>query len=232
MGRAFPRLCHALTLIDATSEQLMPTAMADFNGTVRMFQGVKTVEDLELQARDAVIAFGGAAALALPPLTADAMLVHGSLSYAHRIGAAIRQARSSHAVSPVEALLNQSGGRRLFDGNVCDVQRGAAQDFTHGHVLLRASEQTGDAPPFKIVFQNENLAAFDESGAVLAAVPDLIVLVERDSARPVFVDEIAYGQRLTVLMLPCDKAYQTGKAAQAVSPNAFGLDIPKTKASE
>ena len=60
-------------------------------------------------------------------------------------------------------------------------------------------------------------------GKVLATVPDLIVVMERDTGRPLYVDELAYGQRVAVVVLPCDVQYRSGAAAAAVSPSSFNV---------
>lgn len=236
MGRAFPKLSHALPLVgDAPQSRLAPSAMADFRGRVLRFDDVRSVAELERRARDAVGELGGAAAIALPPLALDAPLVVGSLRRAHRIGGAIREARQRRrrgAASPVDALLDAvratgGRGRRLFCGNICDVQRGAALDFVRGSITLRGVG-TGDADDegvlFRVDFQNENIVA-RRAGVVVATAPDLIVVVERDTARPVFVDELAYGQRVVVCALSCDAQYRTNAAAAAaVAPKSFGFD--------
>jgi DUF917 family protein/N-methylhydantoinase A/oxoprolinase/acetone carboxylase beta subunit len=215
MGRAFPQLGHALSFIKAGPTELTPTVMASHTGAVVSLKA-DNIDELELAARVVVVTqFGGASAIAFPPLTAATPLVHGSISRAHAIGKAIRDARRLRAAPPVDALLAAVRGKHLFVGSVCDICRGGDRDFTRGTVTLR--NPANDADRFAVVFKNENLVA-SHNGVVVASAPDLIVLVEHESARPVYVDELAYGQRLCVLALPCDERYR------ALPMSTFGID--------
>jgi DUF917 family protein len=174
-----------------------------------------SIGELEQKARVVVVGtFGGASSIAFPPLTAATPLVHGSISRAHMIGKAIRDARQTRAHSPVAALLGAVRGKQLFVGSVCDIVRGGDRDFTRGTVTLR--NPSDDADRFAVVFRNENLVA-SHNGRVVVSAPDLIVLVEHETARPVYVDELAYGQRLCVLALACDARYR------GVPTSAFGI---------
>jgi DUF917 family protein/N-methylhydantoinase A/oxoprolinase/acetone carboxylase beta subunit len=215
MGRAFPQLGHALSFMRATSAELTPTVMASHAGDVVSLSAAD-IDELEAKARVVVVSqFGGAASIAFPPLTAATPLVHGSISRAHAIGKAIRDARRTRAQAPVAALLGAvRGGKQLFVGSVCDIVRGGDRDFTRGTVTLRSPSD--DTDRFAVVFKNENLVA-SHNGAVVVSAPDLIVLVEHETARPVYVDELAFGQRLCVLALPCDARYR------AVPTSAFGI---------
>ena len=121
-------------------------------------------------------------------------------------------------------------GKFLCNGNVVDVQRGGAEGgFTRGTCELRVAD--GDASELKsdsrvtVHFQNENSMVIDENNNVLATVPDLICLLARDTGRPVYVDEIAYGQRLSLIVLPADPHYTAPESAalKATSPEAFGF---------
>jgi uncharacterized protein len=41
-------------------------------------------------------------------------------------------------------------------------------------------------------------------GRVLASVPDLIIVLDSDSAEPITTEEIHYGFRVSVVAAPCD----------------------------
>jgi DUF917 family protein/N-methylhydantoinase A/oxoprolinase/acetone carboxylase beta subunit len=214
MGRAFPELGHALSFMRASSAELTPTVMANHAGVV-VSLSADTIGELEEKARAVVVTkFGGASSIAFPPLSATTPLVRGSITRAHAIGKAIRDARRTRAQSPVAALLGAVRGKQLFVGSICDILRGGDRDFTRGTVTLR--NPSDDADRFAVVFKNENLVAL-RNGVVVVSAPDLIVLVEHETARPVYVDELAYGMRLCVLALPCDERYR------AVPTSTFGI---------
>lgn len=75
-----------------------------------------------------------------------------------------------------------------------------------------------------IHFQNENLVAIRD-GRVIASVPDLITVIERDTAKPVTTERLKYGLRVAVIGIPCDPKWRTPEGLQEVGPRYFGYDI-------
>ena len=60
---------------------------------------------------------------------------------------------------------------------------------------------------------------------MLACVPDLICLVELESGEAVTTDELRYGLRVALLVLPVPPLMSTAKALQVVGPQAFGYTV-------
>ena len=54
----------------------------------------------------------------------------------------------------------------------------------------------------RLEFQNENLVAL-ERGRVLASVPDLITVLDSETADAILTETIRYGQRVTVVAFAC-----------------------------
>ena len=62
---------------------------------------------------------------------------------------------------------------------------------------------------------------------VLAVVPDLICLVDADSAEPITTEIVRYGLRVVVLGIPAPPQLRTPEALVFVGPAAFGYpDVP------
>ena len=57
---------------------------------------------------------------------------------------------------------------------------------------------------------------------MLACTPDLICLVELESGEAITTDELRYGLRVAVLVLPVPPLMSTEKALKVVGPQAFG----------
>ncbi len=72
--------------------------------------------------------------------------------------------------------------------------------------------------------QNENLVAL-ERGRVLACVPDLITVLDSETADAIATERIRYGQRVTVIAFPCAPVWRTEKGIAATGPRAFGYDF-------
>ncbi len=73
-----------------------------------------------------------------------------------------------------------------------------------------------------IDFQNENLIARTGEGEILAVVPDLICIVDAETAEPITTELLRYGLRIEVLGVPAPEALKSEAAMRAVGPGAFG----------
>ena len=76
----------------------------------------------------------------------------------------------------------------------------------------------------RLSVQNEHLVAVRD-GRVVASVPDLIMVLDSDSAEPVTTEEIRYGFRVSVLAAPCDPRWRTEAGLALVGPRYFGYDF-------
>jgi DUF917 family protein len=80
-------------------------------------------------------------------------------------------------------------------------------------------------------FQNENLIAL-RGTTVLASSPDLIVILETDSGQPITTEDLRYGNRITLISLPCDPRWRTAAGLKLVGPRYFGFDVEYTPIEE
>jgi DUF917 family protein len=220
MGRAFPELQMDTFTIYGVAPT--PAALADPRGHEVVFARISDPVTLERYARAVTIQMGGAAGYAFPPMTTDEVqrtAVPGTITLALAIGRAVQSARANHT-DPVEAVLAVAGGRRLFKGKVVDVERRLLGGFARGVVEIEGSgAESGRS--LRIDFQNENLIARTDD-EILAVVPDLICLVDQDSAEPITTEILRYGLRVTVLGIPAPGMLKTPEALAVVGPTAFG----------
>jgi DUF917 family protein len=223
MGRAFPELQMVTYLIYGCAPA--PAAVADEKGNRTVLSHVADVYALERLARAVAISYGGHAGLAMCPMTgaqARTTCVPRTLTLALRIGEAIERARSD-GEDPVGALLAETGGRRLFQGKIVDLERRLVSGFAAGCVTLEGfGPNAGETAA--VDFQNENLIV-RRSGEVLATVPDLIALVDLESGEPLTTEVLRYGLRTQVLVLPPSPVLTTPKALRFIGPRAFGYDV-------
>jgi DUF917 family protein len=226
MGRAFPELQMDTFSIYGVAPT--PGTLADPRGHEVIFDRIDDPVTLERYARAVTIQMGGAAGYAFPPMTADEVrrtAIPGTVTLAVEIGRAVRAARAGHT-DPVAAALTVSGGRRLFQGKIADVERRLLGGFARGQLQLEGSgEDSGRS--LRIDFQNENLIARTGDGEILAVVPDLICLVDEDTAEPVTTEIVRYGLRVVVLGIPAPEMLKTPEALAVIGPAAFGYaDVP------
>ncbi|MBP6684567.1 MAG: DUF917 family protein, partial [Leucobacter sp.] len=74
----------------------------------------------------------------------------------------------------------------------------------------------------EIAFQNENLTAH-RGEELLAIVPDLICIVDHETAEPITTEGLRYGQRVRVLGISTPELMRTPAALDTFGPSAFGL---------
>lgn len=226
MGRAFPEL--QMDTFTIYGVRPTPGALGDPRGHEVIFDGIDDAETLERYARAVTIQMGGAAGYAFPPMTAEETrrtTIPGTVTLAIAMGEAVLAARRGHA-NPVDAALDVAGGQRLFHGKIVDVERRLVGGFARGVLQLDGSGPDSGRT-LRIDFQNENLIARDGEGAVLAVVPDLICIVDEDTAEPITTEIVRYGLRVVVVGIPAPAMLKTPEALKVIGPAAFGYpDVP------
>jgi uncharacterized protein len=176
MGRAFPEIPQVTMQLAGISPS--PAVMTDERGNLIVFQAISGhwMERLE---RAAAVEFGGAAQsteFSLTAAQARTATVRNSVSLAIRIGESVTRAEDN----PVDALIAAIGAFRLVSGKVSDVERHTTSGFVRGSVVIEGLGQDAGRL-IRLELQNENLVAL-ERGHVLASVPDLISVLDSETA--------------------------------------------------
>jgi DUF917 family protein len=217
MGRAFPEAQMVLpTLAGITAS---PMAVADDKGNTLMVNAVSSLW-AERIARAACVATGCSVYTADTVMTGAQLpdgLVAGTLTLAARLGAAVRTARAEHA-DPIAAVTDLAGGVHLITGKVTDVHRATTGGFARGGATV-----AGQDAELRLSFQNEYLLATRDD-EVLATTPDLVCVLETDTGEPITTESLRYGNRVTVVGLPCDPRWTTPAGLELVGPRYFGYD--------
>lgn len=221
MGRAFPEL--QMTTLGINGVKGMPAVLADEKGNTVT---VRAIDDrwLERIARQATSVMGGYTILASYPCTGKQLkdyCVPNTPTLCMRIGRTLREARENHA-DPIEAVLRETHGYRLFRGKVRDVERKTDGMFVRGQALVSGLD-ADKGSELVIEFQNENLIALRDGVAVCTA-PDIIVSLDAESGAPVTTEGLKYGARIVVVGLPCAPQWREPQGLAVVGPQAFGYD--------
>src|SRR3546814_12814101 len=74
----------------------------------------------------------------------------------------------------------------------------------------------------EIEFQNENLVA-TSGGKILAMVPDIITVMDRDTADTITTEKLKYGQRIKVIAAAAPDMLRDDRALSFVGPRALGM---------
>jgi uncharacterized protein len=221
MGRAFPEL--QMDTFSIYGIPPTPNAISDIRGHVAVFDDIADAHDLERYIRTVTVQMGGGAGLTGPLMSGTDIrrtAVPGTLSFAVRLGEAVIDARKRHE-NAVDAATEMSGGQLLLTGKITDVDRRFVAGFARGHLKLAGTgKDTGHS--YAIDFQNENLIVTDEAGEVLCSVPDLICILDAETAEPISTETLRYGLRVAVIGIPAPRLIATPEALEVVGPAAFG----------
>jgi DUF917 family protein len=219
IGRSFPEIPQVTMHLAGIPAS--PAVMTDERGNMAVFRAISG-DWMERLERAAAVEFGGAASGAGFSLTAAQArwaTIRNSISKAIRIGEALAAATRT----PVAALVAAIGAFQLIRGKVLDVERHTTSGFTRGSVVI---EGLGDdaGQLLRLELQNENLVAL-ERGRVLASVPDLITVLDSETADAIATESLRYGQRVTVIAFPCDPVWRTERGLAVAGPRAFGYEF-------
>ena len=219
MGRAFPEVqMVAMYVAGRPVGVVLVCDVVGNTSTLRPVDGLWS----ERLVRALCVAGGGHALMAdyiLPAREARGAVIEGSVTRALVVGRSIEG-----AADPLAAVTTALGARTLLlTGKVTDVERRTGDGFVRGSVLVEGV--AGDrGRQLRVEVQNENLVAF-EDGHVLASVPDLISVVDADSAGAISTESLRYGYRVSVLAWPCHPLWRTARGLAVAGPRALGYDL-------
>jgi len=226
MGRAFPEI--QMVTFNVYGYPPTPLSVVDehLNAVVVDAADAKTAEDL---VRSVAIQMGLSVMTANYPISGEVVkkyAVKHTLTLALEIGRAISHGRAQG--EPVSSLLAYLGSTEyykhckiLFDGKIVDIKRETTRGFSVGH--CRIDPLSGEGDSVEIIFQNENLVA-KVKDKLIAMVPDLICVVDRETAEPIPVEALRYGQRVKVIGASVPPVMRTAEAIKIFGPRAFGFE--------
>lgn len=230
MGRAFPSLEMVTYNIGGIS--CTPMSVANEHGESRIIE-TETALQAEEATRPIVVEWGGSAMVSLYPMTgvqAKATAVANTLSLALGIGRAIRDGK--HSGAPVEALLTYLRSTdyynqcfELFEGKIVALRRELKDGWNIGTCHIQGLSDSTDR--LKLQFQNEHLAAH-VNGRLAAIVPDLIAVIDSETAEPIPVEALRYGQRVKVIGTSAAPVMREPEALAVFGPKAFKLGVDFT----
>ncbi len=227
MGRAFPHI--EMTTFSVYGCKATPCLLMDDSGNSAFFETTndRLAEDV---IRGVVANLGAMAFASLYPMTGaqvKAHAVHGTISQTLDIGRKIRMARSGTA-DPVQTLIAAlqdpvvgRHARLLFDGKITDVTHETRDGWHWGHVTLSGGAAGRDV--FTIDIQNEYLVA-RLNGKTVTIVPDLLAVLDRESAEPLTGEMLAYGQRVRIVGYAAAPIMRRPECLKVFGPRLFGID--------
>ena len=220
MGRAFPEIPQVS--MEIAGLPATPAVMTDERGNVVVFRAIDGYW-MERMERAAAVEFGGMAWSSEYQLTAvqarAGAAVNRTVSLAIRLGTVVMEAEHD----PVGALAAEVGAARLVAGKVVDVERRTTRGFVRGSATIEGLDADAGRT-VRLEIQNENLVAL-EDGRALAMVPDIITVLDTESAEAISTERLRYGQRVTAIAFPCDPVWRSPRGLELAGPRHFGYDL-------
>ncbi len=228
MGRAFPEL--QMVSFNILGQRAAPMVMCDEHGNTVTIESDDN-HQVEKLARPVVVPMGGLCMLALYPMSGRAVkdtAIADTLSLAFRIGRAIggaqREQRDPFAAlfACLHSMEHYRHSRVLYDGKIVDLRRETQRGWAIGQVVL---DDMSGGGPFTVTFRNEFLRA-QRAGRTVAIVPDLISILDRETAEPITTENLKYGQRVRVVGSSVPPLMRSERALAVWGPKAFGFEEP------
>lgn len=227
MGRAFPHLEMTTFSIDGITAT--PTVMIDDLGNVATVAtpNDRLAEDMLRALCNSLGAMVIGSFYAMTGAQMKQSAVRDTITQTLEIGRCIRESRET-CEDPVEGLMGYLNdpkrgryARVIFDGKITDVSHETRDGWHWGAATLQSMIDPDDTMVVEI--QNEYLAA-RRNGQTVTIVPDMISIVDRETAEPLTAEMLHYGLRVKVIGYSAVPELRTEKALKVCSPRQFGMN--------
>ncbi|MEL7538119.1 MAG: DUF917 domain-containing protein [Pseudomonadota bacterium] len=227
MGRALPEAQMMTFPIGGVAPT--PAIALDYAGNIATF-ATDTTATYERHIRAVAQAMGGMITTVEHPMSGAELkrsIIPDTISFSIELGRVLREHRGSaqRIFDPLSALFAGS----LY-GDLCHLYTGKVVDYASsvvgGYDVGRATVEAFDraAEPLTVHVKNEYLVA-SIGDTVLASVPDLITILDFETATPINAERLRYGQRVTVYGVGCPAYFRQPHALAVVEPRCFGFDF-------
>lgn len=130
-----------------------------------------------------------------------------TLSKSIELGKLLREAEN-----PLEALLRETGGFKLFEGMVSKIEKETKIGFTWITLWLQGINAY-EGLRFEMKAKNEILVAY-KNDKLAAIAPDIITPINPKTAKCITAEKIKKNDRLVILGLPAPQKWRTNKGLE------------------
>ena len=222
-GRSVPELQHSTMYINNVS--IAPFSVANRFGDVAIIKKVANDFRAEALARAMAVVSQNSVGVADHPVCGKHLkkaVIPGSISYAEKIGKALREAHEK-GEDPAVKVAEAGEGYILFKGNVKNFTWEDRAGFTIGDTFIEG-KGTYSGDEYRIWYKNENIIAW-KNGEIHVTVPDLICVRDRKTGNPITIPAFGKGMGVTVIGLPAPEEWKTEKGLETFGPKYFGYDM-------
>lgn len=146
-------------------------------------------------------------------------VILGAMDFLIKVGHAWTQAKEN-GQDPIQACAEAGGGRIAYYGTVKSQPYETVNGYTIGNTYI--TTDAGDE--LRLWYRNENIIMW-KNGVPDYTAPDLICILDAETGRPVENPTLREGEKVAVLLFPCDPMWKTPRGLELLSPRAFGFDM-------
>lgn len=219
-GRAVPDL--QLSTYNLNGVSIAPLAVANafgdqavFTSLVNDFRAEEMVRALAVVSRNTI---GVIDHINTAGVLKNAVIL-GAMDNLLEVGEAWRTAEKN-GVKRIEACVKKGNGRIAYYGTVKEQPYSTVNGYTVGDTYIT----TDNGEELHLWYRNENIVMW-KNGNVDCTAPDLICILDADTGMPICNPNLEPGERVAVLLFPCDKMWKSEKGLSLLGPRAFGFDI-------
>lgn len=227
MGRAFPHL--EMVTFSVYGSPASPMILSDELGNVLTIDALSDglVESL---ARPIVNVLGAMAFSGIYPMTGKFVreyAVHGTVTHTVEIGRCIRKGRedTDDVFGALIEFLDQPDedrhARVVFDGKIVDARHENRDGWHWGEAVIQPLG--GGSDRLVIQIQNEYLIT-KLNAKTVTVVPDIIAVLDRETAEPLTAEMLRYGQRVKVIGYSAAPIMRRPECLDVWGPRCHGLD--------
>jgi DUF917 family protein len=225
-GRAVPEVQQSIPWINGIAS--IPTAIVTKWGDEIIIKHAVDEYRVEDIGRAVAVASGGAAVITMTPMSGAQLeqgVIPGNLSEALLFGKTVREAREAGR-DPIAALINVSGGYKLFHGIVTRSDERGDRGFNWVEATFRGVEEF-QSHQYRIYVKNENIVGWLD-GEVDAISPDYIYNLDPDTGEStlgVGIGGYNVGEEVVILGVPAPAQWRSEKGVELMGPRHFGFDF-------
>jgi len=225
-GRAIPEVEQCLPAMH--NKKITPIACVDDWGNVTIIKQVVTLaaaERLGKMISSIATQLCGETFFTLKAKEMKEILVPGTLTESLEIGKTIRLAREEGR-DPVRAVTDFLNGWILFKGKVEKRDWEDREGYMYGTTYIEGIQEF-QGEKFKIWFKNENHITWKNDKPFVTS-PDIIEVVELESAEPITNPELNAGQNVAVIGVRARPQYTSKRGIELLGPGHYGFDLKHT----
>lgn len=240
MGRAYPTDWQTTANVygDDQGGGLLPATIASGDGSFMTMTGSRTDKLVDRALRAAVVEMGCRAGKAGPLKSArmvQEQAIVNTVSLAWSIGRSIALEKNitDKAKRIIDAVGGSESAKILAEGKIISVERVLKTGHTYGVVEIDGVLEDGSKAIIKIPFKNENAfveatKANESKASILAAVPDLIAVLDSETGTGLGTPEYKYGLKVTVIAIAASPRWtDTARGLELGGPGSMGFDDTK-----